>query len=67
MCDVLSELRACRTEIEWEWLFQSENEVLICSIQSQLHYCSYNSMRDRVWPFLCRDMDAHACDGIQML
>ena len=57
-----SDLRACCTEMEWERLFRLKNEVVIRSIQNQLHCCGFNSMHDRAWPFPSRDVDARACE-----
>lgn len=56
-----SELRDCRTEMYWDHLFRSKNEAVIRSIQSHLHCCGFNSMRDRAWPFPSRSNDARTC------
>ena len=57
-----SDLRDCRTEMQWERLFRSKNEAAIRSIQNQLHCCGFNSMRDRAWPFPSRNVDARTCE-----
>ncbi|EXJ53500.1 uncharacterized protein A1O5_13276 [Cladophialophora psammophila CBS 110553] len=59
---VPSDVRACRTEMQWEHLFQAKNEAAVKSIQKQFRCCGFNSMRDRAWPFPSRHVNADACE-----
>ena len=58
---LLSDVRGCRSELQWKEWFQHKNEAKIRSIQNQLHCCGFNSMLDRAWPFPAHDIDAATC------
>jgi len=57
-----TDIRACRTELQWKRWFQSKNEDAIRSVQSLCHCCGLNSMRDRAWPFPSHNVDATTCE-----
>ena len=60
-----SDMQSCAADRQWLRMFESKNAIAVRKIQSNLHCCGYNSMRDRAWPFPSKDVDVGTCEKTQ--